>query len=140
MTINDTTSDIQNTEYERDPIWGAMSHPALDSIAAGSPPWKDHIYIAFWDPANEAYGFLHWNSSPNHDTTKVQANISLRGHQIDIIEPLLPQTDHFSSESAEFDLKSQISRAQSAGLSPSTFFVPLASRNGRSTRRARMAQ
>lgn len=108
MTINATTSMVQAAEYERDPIWGAMSHPALESIAEGSAPWKDHIYIAFWDPANEAYGFLHWNSSPNHDTTKVQANISLGGQQIDIIEPLRPQTDHFSSESAEFDLKSQI--------------------------------
>jgi hypothetical protein len=108
MTINETTSPVQAAEYERDPVWGAMSHPALDSIAEGSPPWKDHIYIAFWDPANEAYGFLHWNSSPNHDTTKVQANLSLRGHQIDIIEPLRPQTDHFGSDSAEFDLKSQI--------------------------------
>jgi hypothetical protein len=108
VTINETTNAAQAAEYERDPVWGAMSHPALDNIAGGSPPWKDHIYIAFWDPANEAYGFLHWNSSPNHDTTKVQANISLRGHQIDIIEPLSPQIDHFSSDSAEFDLKSQI--------------------------------
>lgn len=108
MTINATTSTIQAAEYERDPIWGAMSHPALDSIADGSAPWKDHVYLAFWDPANEAYGFLHWNSSPNHDTTKVQANISLGGQHIDIIEPLRPQTDHFSSESAEFDLKSEI--------------------------------
>jgi hypothetical protein len=108
MTINETMSAVQAAEYDRDPIWGAMSHPALDSIAAGSPPWKDHIYIAFWDPANEAYGFLHWNSSPNHDTTKVQANLSLRGQQIDIVEPLRPQTHHFSSDSAEFDLKGQI--------------------------------
>lgn len=108
MNPTETTSTAQAIEYERDPIWGAMSHPALDHIAKGSEPWKDHIYIAFWDPANDAYGFLHWNSSPNHDTTKVQANISLSGQQIDIIEPLRPQTDHFSSDSAEFDLKSQI--------------------------------
>lgn len=108
MTINETTSSVQAEEYVRDPIWGAMSHPALDRIAEGSAPWKDHIYIAFWDPINHAYGFLHWNSSPNHDTTKVQANISLGGQQIDIIEALRPQSDHFSSDSAEFDLKSEI--------------------------------
>jgi hypothetical protein len=109
MTINEQISTVEAVEYERDPIWGAMSHPALDTIAPGSSPWKDHIYIAFWDPANDAYGFLHWNSSPNHDTTKVQANLSLRGQQIDIIEPLTPQIDRFSSDSAEFDLKSHIS-------------------------------
>jgi len=101
-------STIQLAEYERDPVWGGMSHPALETIAEGSAPWKDHIYVAFWDTANEAYGFLHWNSSPNHDTTKVQANLSLKGRTIDIIEPLAPQALHFSSDSAEFDLNGHI--------------------------------
>jgi hypothetical protein len=97
-------SPVQAREYERDPVWGAMSHPARDTIDEGSAPWKDHIYVAFWDAAHEAYGFLHWNSSPNHPTTKVQANLSLRGRTIDVIESLPAQTTHFSSESAEFDL------------------------------------
>ena len=63
MTTTDATL-VQLEEYQRDPAWGAMSHPAREEIAAGSPPWKDHIYVAFWDTKNEAYGFLHWNSSP----------------------------------------------------------------------------
>ena len=94
MTTTDVTP-VQAAEYRRDPVWGPMSHPALETIAAGRPPWKDHIYIAFWDTKNQAYGFLHWNSSPNHDTTKVQANLSLGSKTIDIIEPLPPQADHF---------------------------------------------
>lgn len=102
------TTRVQTVEYDRDPEWGAMSHPARDTIDEGSAPWKDHIYVAFWDPAHEAYGFLHWNSSPNHPTTKVQANLSLRGHAIDVVESLSPQTTHFSSDSAEFDLKSEV--------------------------------
>lgn len=107
MTTTET-STTQVVEYRRDPVWGAMSHPARETIADGSAPWKDHIYVAFWDVANEAYGFLHWNSSPNHDTTKVQANLSLKGRTIDIIEPLVPQALHFSSGSAEFDLKGHV--------------------------------
>jgi hypothetical protein len=108
MTISTPSDVVAAIEYDRDPVWGAMSHPALDTIEPGSAPWKDHIYVAFWDPKNEAYGFLHWNSSPNHPTTKVQANLSLRGNQLDIIEDLAPQTCHFSSASAEFDLGSEV--------------------------------
>jgi len=108
MSTSGTISSVQAEEFERDPVWGGMSHPARDSIEDGSAPWKDHVYVAFWDTANEAYGFLHWNSSPNHETTKVQANLSLGGQRIDVIESLAPQTTHFSSESAEFDLKGHI--------------------------------
>lgn len=107
MTTTDITP-VQAAEYRRDPMWGAMSRPALTTIAAGSAPWKDHIYVAFWDTDNEAYGFLHWNSSPNHDTTKVQANLSLRSKTIDIIEPLPTQGRHFASASADFDLKGHV--------------------------------
>jgi hypothetical protein len=108
MTATPEISPVEAAEYERDPVWGGMSHPATETVAEGSPPWKDHIYLAFWDVANECYGFLHWNSSPNHDTTKVQANLSLKGRRIDIIEALPPQALHFSSESAEFDLRGSI--------------------------------
>jgi hypothetical protein len=101
-------ASTERLEYDRDPVWGAASHPALDTIADGSPPWKDHIYIAFWDAGSESYGFLHWNGSPNHPTTKVQANVAIGGKQIDFIEELPPQSTHFSSTSAEFDLRSEI--------------------------------
>lgn len=107
MTFPEATT-VQLEEYQRDPVWGAMSHPARVTIDVGSAPWKDHIYVAFWDVKNEVYGFLHWNSSPNHDTTKVQANLSLRGAIVDIVEPLPPNAERFSSESAEFDLKGHI--------------------------------
>jgi len=107
MTTTEATA-AQLEEHQRDPVWGAMSRPARTEIDAGSPPWKDHIYVAFWDTKNDAYGFLHWNSSPNHDTTKVQANISLRGNTIDFIEPLPTAALQFSSESADFDLKGRV--------------------------------
>lgn len=103
-----TTSAVEASEYERDPVWGGMSHPARTEIDAGAAPWKDHVYVAFWDAANEVYGFLHWNSSPNHDTTKAQVNLTVRGTTIDIIEPLPAQALHFSSASSEFDLKGSI--------------------------------
>lgn len=107
MTTTDITP-VQAAEHDRDPVWGAMSRPARTEIEDGAAPWKDHIYVAFWDATNEAYGFLHWNSSPNHETTKVQANLSLKGRTIDIIEPLPLQDAHFSSDSAEFDLGSHV--------------------------------
>lgn len=106
-TVSEPTS-VEIADYQRDPIWGAVSHPALTTLPAGSPPWKDHIYIAFWDVKNQAYGFLHWNSSPNHETTKAQVNISLKGQVVDFIEPLPLNEFSFTSDSADFDLKSTI--------------------------------
>ncbi|MDF3305291.1 hypothetical protein P3H15_09685 [Rhodococcus sp. T2V] len=107
MTVTDAKSALQ-FEYDRDPVWGPLSHPALETIEEGRQPWKDHIYIAFWDPKSASYGFLHWNGSPNHPTTKVQANIALGGKEFDLIEELPPQATHFSSDSAEFDLEGTI--------------------------------
>jgi hypothetical protein len=108
MTTTFEPTAVQLTEYERDPIWGGASHPARTEIEPGSAPWKDHIYLAFWDVKNEAYGFLHWNSSPNHETTKAQVNISLKGTVIDFVEPLPLNELSFTSESADFDLKNTI--------------------------------
>ncbi len=106
ITVRHATTAEQ--EFARDPVWGPTSHPALDTIEHGAPPWKDHIYIAFWDAASESYGFLHWNGSPNHPTTKVQANLALQGSRFDLVEELPPQSSHFSSASAEFDLQGAI--------------------------------
>jgi hypothetical protein len=108
MTVTDNQVTDVTAEYERDPVWGPLSHPALETIDEGAAPWKDHIYIAFWDAGSEAYGFLHWNGSPNHPTTKVQANVAVGGKVFDFIEELPPQSTHFSSASAEFDLKGDI--------------------------------
>lgn len=108
MTMIQHPSPTEVAESERDPVWGGVSHPARAEIEAGAPPWKDHIYIAFWDTVHESYGFLHWNSSPNHDTTKAQVNLSLAGEEIDFIEALPARADRFVSESAEFDLRSTI--------------------------------
>jgi hypothetical protein len=94
--------------YELDPVWGPNSYPAKDSIEDGSAPWKDHIYLAFWDVANDAYGFFHWNSSPNHPTTKAQLNLSIGGQTFDLREELPARVDRFDSESIKFDMKSTI--------------------------------
>ena len=73
------TTDVAQAEFTRDPVWGPMSHPARATIEDGSPPWKDHIYLAFWDAAAEVYGFFHWNNSPNHDTGKAQLSVWIKG-------------------------------------------------------------
>jgi hypothetical protein len=99
---------IMQEEVARDPVWGPMSHPALESIESGSPPWKDHIYLAFWDSRNQAYGFFHWNSSPNHPTHKSQITAVLKGNAITVIEPLPASSVHFHAPSLDFDLKSTI--------------------------------
>jgi hypothetical protein len=94
--------------YERDPDWGPNSYPARDSIEEGAPPWKDHAYLAFWDPDKETYGFFHWNSSPNHPTTKAQLNLAVAGEIFDLREDLPARVDSFTSDSMDFDLKSSI--------------------------------
>ncbi|MGM5069114.1 hypothetical protein EU244_030235 [Rhodococcus qingshengii] len=99
---------IDQKYYDLDPVWGPNSYPAKASIEEGSAPWKDHIYLAFWDPASEAYGFFHWNSSPNHPTTKAQLNFSLGGTNFDLREVLPAREDRFDSESIKFDMKSNI--------------------------------
>lgn len=99
---------LADTEFTRDPVWGPMSHPARDAIEDGSPPWKDHIYLAFWDADAEVYGFFHWNSSPNHDTGKAQLSIWIKGEAIDIKERLEPSTTQFVSEHFRYDMRSHI--------------------------------
>jgi hypothetical protein len=95
-------------QYSRDPIWGPLSYPATETIEAGSQPWKDHIYIAFWDAVNEAYGFLHFNSSPNHDTAKAQATLLLKGKFYDLKEVPPAKADRMRSESFDFDMGSHL--------------------------------
>lgn len=95
-------------EYRRDPVWGPMSHPARDAIEDGRPPWKDHIYLAFWDTAAAAYGFFHWNSSPNHDTTKAQLSVWVGGRAYDIRDVLGPSTTRFDTEHFRFDMGGDI--------------------------------
>lgn len=98
-----------DAQYSRDPVWGPMSYPARDRLEdAQAAPWKDHIYLAFWDPVNQAYGFLHWNSSPNHNTGKSQATVMLNGVFYDLKEPLPASTTHFHSPSIDYDLQSRI--------------------------------
>ncbi|QIL74030.1 hypothetical protein G7048_26430 (plasmid) [Diaphorobacter sp. HDW4B] len=100
---------LADAQYTRDQVWGPMSYPARDKLdSSETAPWKDHIYLAFWDPVHEAYGFLHWNSSPNHNTGKSQATVMLGGEFYDVKEPLPASTTHFSSPSIDYDLKSHI--------------------------------
>jgi hypothetical protein len=95
-------------ELERDPVWGPMSHPATEEVVPGSPPWKDHVYVGFWDVEAEAYGFLHWNSSPNHDTGKAQLSGSFGAAAVDIKERLEPGAIRFRSDSIDFDLGGEV--------------------------------
>lgn len=98
----------QDTEYSRDPIWGPMSHPSTDHIEAGLAPWKDHIYIALWDVTNSVYGFMHWNSSPNHNTGKAQVTLKLNGRFHDLKEVQSVASTHFKSHSIDYDMRSAI--------------------------------
>lgn len=95
-------------EYTRDAVWGPMSHPATDTIDAGLAPWKDHIYIAFWDDKNAVYGFFHWNSSPNHNTGKAQLTVLAKGKFFNLKEFQPASTTHFASESFDFDMRGAI--------------------------------
>src|SRR5262245_51607107 len=99
---------IDPEHYRRDPVWGPVSYPARDRIEPGAPPWKDHIYLAFWDPTSRVYGFLHWNSSPNHATTKAQINLAIGDASFDVREPLPAAQYRFTSQSMDFDLQSAI--------------------------------
>lgn len=97
-----------DAQYGRDPVWGPLSHPATETIAANSPPWKDHIYIAFWDSQNDAYGFFHFNSSPNHPTAKAQATLMLKGKSYDLKEVPPARATRMQSESFDFDMGSNL--------------------------------
>lgn len=99
---------VADEEYRRDPVWGPMSHPARDTIEHGRPPWKDHIYLAFWDAAADTYGFFHWNSSPNHDTTKAQLSVWVGGVAFDVRDALGPSTTRFDTERFRFDMAGDI--------------------------------
>jgi hypothetical protein len=106
--MSKTIEAVVAQEFERDPVWGPMSHPVTETIEDGLPPWKDHIYCAFWDAESDCYGFLHFNSSPNHDTGKAQLTGSFGGTIVNIKEPLSPRVDRFNSASLEFDLRGAV--------------------------------
>jgi hypothetical protein len=106
--MSKTAEAVVAQEFDRDPTWGPMSHPVTEAIESGSPPWKDHIYAAFWDVSSDCFGFFHWNSSPNHDTGKSQLSGSFGGTAIDIKESLEPRADRFQSQSLDFDLRGAI--------------------------------
>lgn len=114
---------MPDPEQARDPVWGPMSHPARAEIEPGQAPWKDHIYVAFWDSANSAYGFFHWNSSPNHDTGKAQATVLLAGTAHDLKERLPACTTRFTSPSIDFDMRSRV-RIASPHLQATAEFEP----------------
>ncbi|MEV6985390.1 hypothetical protein AB0M95_29585 [Sphaerisporangium sp. NPDC051017] len=99
---------IDPSLYDHDPVWGPNSYPARVTTEPGSPPWKDHVYLAFWDVTSQAYGFFHWNSSPNHPTTKAQLNLAIGDTSFDLREELPARVDRFDSASISFDLKSRI--------------------------------
>jgi len=98
----------QNPHYERDAVWGPMSYPARETIEAGQAPWKDHIYLAFWDAAHGVYGFFHWNSSPNHNTGKSQVTVMLGDRFHDLKEVLPASATHFASPSIDYDTRGTI--------------------------------
>ena len=102
------TDSNLSSEYQRDAAWGPMSHPATETIEAGAAPWKDHIYLAFWDPQNEVYGFFHWNTSPNHPTHKAQVVAVIKGEMMNIIDPLPARAELFKTEHLYYDLKGDI--------------------------------
>src|SRR6476646_12085951 len=108
ITMSTIDAYAVSEDFERDPLWGPMSHPARATIEDGRPPWKDHIYLAFWDAKADAYGYFHWNSSPNHDTTKAQLSVWIRGEAFDIRDTLAPSTTRFDSEHFKFDMSGDI--------------------------------
>lgn len=101
-------TEVLSEEYARDPVWGPMSHPARDRIGAEAAPWKDHIYLAFWDPNADAWGYFHWNSSPNHNTTKAQVCLAVGGERFDFRDELGPSTTRFQSPGLDYDLRSTV--------------------------------
>lgn len=42
-------------------------------------PWKDNMWLVFWDPVHDAYGMLHTSTSPNGAPRKTRAVLSVNG-------------------------------------------------------------
>lgn len=84
-----------------------MSHPPLETIEPGAPPWKDHSYVGFWDPAAGIYGFVHFSGSPNA-ATKAQICVRIGDKVVDVIDPLRSTGGRFVSDSADFDLRDNL--------------------------------
>lgn len=83
--------------------WGPLNTAIHDEDQApGSPPWKDNAFVAFWDPAQDVYGSVHFSTSPNAEGRRARVNFYAGGPNIEIIEPL--QRGTFTSASIRFDL------------------------------------
>lgn len=95
-------------DAERDPVWGPLSHPNRLDPPPGGLPWRDHIYMAYWDPAACVYGVLHWNTSPNSTSGKTQVTAFVDGSFFELIEGIQAEKAEYSSETTWFDMRGRV--------------------------------
>jgi hypothetical protein len=81
--------------------WGPLETAIHDEDRLpGAPPWKDNVYIAFWDPEAEVYGCAHFSTSPNAEGRRARLSFTAEGHAVEVVEPL----DRGTFTSASLDL------------------------------------
>jgi hypothetical protein len=86
----------------RDTEWGPLSEPLHLDIPRDAPPYKDNVFIAFWDPSINIFGSFHASTSPNATGRRIRFSYGTSGEVIETIEPLDRGT--YTSDSLDFDL------------------------------------
>jgi hypothetical protein len=99
---------MTQAETDRDPVWGPLSHPNRLDLPADAPPWRDHIYFSYWDPAAGVFGILHWNSAPNSATGKTQVTAIVNGRFFEVVEGIEAEETRYLSDAAEFDMRGAV--------------------------------
>jgi hypothetical protein len=87
-------------------FWGALAEPVTTSLSDSVHerwrdryPWKDNLWLVFWDPSQKAAGMVWSTTSPNGAPRKTRVVASLAGRTLDLIEE--PPVGSLSSPSVE---------------------------------------
>lgn len=110
--------------------WGPIATPVRTAIAPGSPPWKDNMWLGFWDENAGAYGLIHGTTSPNAGGRKLSLSVALDGRCADVNEPLppgggfeVPAGGGFKSDSLQFGIDGRFA-VDAPGLSGELVVTP----------------
>lgn len=66
--------------------WGPLSTPPRTDHPGVDVPWRDNIFICFWDPAKRLSGILHTSSSPNAEGRRTRVSVTLGRTSVEVIE------------------------------------------------------
>jgi hypothetical protein len=103
--------------------WGPLAEPyhSDKQIPPGSPPWRENVFLAFFDRERDVYGTSHFTGASNAGGRRARLSVVVGGTAAEIVEPMA--AGEFGTPGVQLDLSGQV-RAKSDDLVAELSFVP----------------